>query len=229
MNNTDLPILYSFRRCPYAIRARLALWLGGVTVQLREIALRDKPAALLAISPKATVPVLLLPNGQVLEESLDIMRWVLSQSSAQSGPLAGIGTDLDRQLALILLHDQHFKPLLDRYKYPERHPELSAAEHQYHAMYWLKANIEHRLDQYTHLMDDQLRLADLVIAPFIRQYAAVDRDAFSRLASPALQNWLKRMLDAPYFAAVMEKYPLWQEGAAPVIFGNPNHLKIDLP
>jgi glutathione S-transferase len=208
------PILYSFRRCPYAMRARLALWQCGVHVVLREVVLRDKPPQLLAVSPKATVPVLVLPNGLVIEQSLDIMRWALQQSD----PAGWLDTDLPAQLALIAQHDAQFKPLLDRYKYPERHPEISAVEHQYQAMYWLEQHINTCLHKYTHLMGSQFSLADAAIAPFIRQFAAVDNAWFVAQANPRLQAWLSNIVHSPLFNAIMDKYPQWHSGDDATIF-----------
>ncbi len=216
LQSTDWPILYSFRRCPYAMRARLALYLSGISVQLREVALRNKPEALLLASPKGTVPVLILASGQVIDQSLDIMRWALAQQSAPP-----ICCDAE-QIALIKKHDADFKPLLDRYKYPERHPEASAAEHQYHAMYWLKDQIESCLQSNTYLFGSTLGIADLAIMPFVRQCAGVDAESFRQQASPQLQAWLAQLIAQPAFVACMEKYPDWQAGDPVVRFG-PEH------
>ncbi|QLI80568.1 glutathione S-transferase N-terminal domain-containing protein [Chitinibacter fontanus] len=215
MTQTALPILYSFRRCPYAIRARMAIYLSGVSVQLREVVLRDKPAELLAASTKGTVPVLVLPVGAVLDQSLDIMLWALRQHD----PMGILKRDLDYQLQLIAEHDLQFKPLLDRYKYPERFPELAAEEHQYHAMYWLKENIEKRLEIDTPSFESKITLSDLAIMPFIRQCAAVDPRVFQRLASPTLQSWLATFCAGELFTAVMDKYPTWQTGTEGIPFG----------
>jgi len=214
--NANAPILYSFRRCPYAMRARLALWQSGIVVELREVVLRAKPAELLAISPKGTVPVLQLADGTIIEQSLDIMHWAL----AQSDPHDWHPTELaQQQNALIARHDIEFKLLLDAYKYPERHLALSLAEHRDRAMYWLEANINQSLAQYTHLIDNTMRLADAAIAPFIRQFAAVDHAWFKSNAPQALQNWLARFVESDLLAAVMEKYPPWLAGDAPIYFG----------
>lgn len=217
--NSNLPILYSFRRCPYAMRARLALWQSGVLVQLREVVLRNKPAELLAISPKGTVPVLQLVDGTVIEQSLDIMQWALAQSDRSDWH----PTELANQLNdLIARHDIEFKPLLDAYKYPERHLELSPVAHQAKAMYWLEANINIRLEQYTHLIDNKMRLADAAIAPFIRQFAAVDHAWFKCNAPQGLQVWLTQFKESDLLASVMEKYPPWQSDATPCYFGQQN-------
>ncbi|MGL4996022.1 MAG: glutathione S-transferase N-terminal domain-containing protein [Deefgea sp.] len=217
--NTNLPILYSFRRCPYAMRARLALWQSGVSVELREVVLRNKPAELLAISPKGTVPVLQLPDGTIIEQSLEIMHWAL----AQSDPNDWHPTELaNQQNDLIARHDIEFKPLLDAYKYPERHVELSPVEHQAKAMYWLEANINIRLEQYTYVIDDKMRLADAAIGPFIRQLAAVDHAWFKCNAPQGLQVWLTQFNESDLLASVMEKYPPWQSDATPCYFGQQN-------
>ncbi|WP_051534746.1 glutathione S-transferase N-terminal domain-containing protein [Deefgea rivuli] len=212
----DLPILYSFRRCPYAMRARLALWQSGVIVELREVVLRDKPAELIAASPKATVPVLVLPSGEVIAQSLDIMHWAL----AQSDPAAWHPPELAaQQIELITRHDIEFKPLLDAYKYPERHSQLSLEQHRDNAMYWLAENINQRLEGYTYLIDNQMRISDVAIAPFIRQFSAVDFPWFEQHAPAPLQNWLATFTESELLAAVMNKYPQWQAGDAPIYFG----------
>ena len=131
MTTPTLPVLYSFRRCPYAIRARMALRYAGVPVDIVEVALRQKPAELLAASPKGTVPVLVTPDGAVIDQSLDIMQWALRQSDPDGWLGAGSAGEADRWIAL---NDGVFKPLLDRYKYAARHPELTTAEHRSHAL-----------------------------------------------------------------------------------------------
>jgi glutathione S-transferase len=215
MKDNNQLILYSFRRCPYAIRARLALSLCNIEVQLREVVLRDKPVELLHSSPKGTVPVLLLGNGQIIEHSLEIMLWAIGHTAVDSS----LTLALDAQLQLIQLHDQSFKPLLDRYKYPERHLELSAQQHQYNAMYWLESQISNRLAGYTHLFGNHLSLADLAIVPFVRQCAAIDSVAFVRSTSTALQHWLARLTESALFESVMSKYPQWHAGDPPIWFG----------
>lgn len=214
--NAYLPILYSFRRCPYAMRARLALWQSGVTVELREVVLRNKPAEFLAASPKATVPVLLLPAGKIIEQSLDIMHWALAQADPDDWHPTELATE---QNTLIARHDLEFKPLLDAYKYPERHLKLTFTQHRNNAMYWLEANINKRLAQHTHLIDDTMRLSDAAITPFIRQFAAVDLAWFTQHAPAALQTWLANLTESELLAAVMNKYPQWQAGDTPTYFG----------
>lgn len=204
-----LPLLYSFRRCPYAIRARLALRQAGLAVQLHEVSLRDKPAAMLALSPKGTVPVLQLPDGTVLDESLDIMLWALAQSDLD-GWLAGAKTVDAEAMALIARNDGPFKALLDRYKYANRYPEFPAAHYRDEAVALHLAPLDAQLAAQSDaarpgLLGARVSLVDAAIFPFVRQFAAVDADWFVNAPLPALRAWLQRWLDSALFQAVMEK------------------------
>lgn len=211
----SLSTLYSFRRCPYAIRARLALKLAGVAVELREVVLRDKPAEMLAMSPKGTVPVLRLHDGTVLEESLDIMRWALSQHDPHGCLRVG---ELAEVQALIDANDGGFKTLLDRYKYPERHPEAGQQAYRDEAMVWLLA-LDGRLAHSRQLLGDTPSLADLALMPFVRQFAQVDAPWFDAEAPCThLKAWLTAWTGSALFDAVMVKAPVWQPSAAPVVF-----------
>lgn len=198
----SLPVLYSFRRCPYAIRARLALRYAGVPYALREVALRDKPADMLALSPKGTVPVLRLPDGQVLEQSLDIMRWALSQADPQGWLTQA---PLDEMLALIDLNDRQFKPLLDRYKYPERHPDQARDTYRQQAMDTVLLALNQRLQCHQHLCAHSPCLADMAIVPFVRQFAQVDRQWWDACELLALRRWLNALTGSALFEAVMAK------------------------
>lgn len=200
---STLPLLFSYRRCPYAIRARLALWQAGLAVQVHEVSLRDKPAELLRLSPKGTVPVLCLPDGMVLEQSLDIMRWALAQHDPDGWLQAA---PLEAMLALIAQNDGPFKQLLDHYKYAERHPERTAIEWRDEAVRAHLADLEARLQRQPCLFGPSWSLADMALLPFVRQFAQVDRVWFDATpALPALRAWLQRGLDLPLFAAVMAK------------------------
>lgn len=201
------PILYSFRRCPYAMRARLALFYTGMEFELREIILRDKPDHMLKISPKGTVPVLLLPDGQVIDESLDIMTWALKQNAPCSW-----SKNVDR--TLIKQNDGPFKHNLDRYKYPNRYDE-DCSNARRNALEIIQ-NLNDRLAQNKHLGSDQPNLTDYAIFPFIRQFANVDREWWQAQDTKPIQNWLKHHLDSPLFQSIMEKYPQW----TPDISGN---------
>lgn len=203
LSTPSLPLLFSFRRCPYAIRARLALRQAGIAHAVHEVVLRDKPAELLALSPKGTVPVMRLPDGRVLEESLDIMRWALAANDPQGWLMQAAP---DAMQALIDLNDQRFKPLLDRYKYPERHPGHTRDQYRAQAIGCLLADLDSRLQRSRHLLSDRPSLADMAIVPFVRQFAQVDRawwEDGNELA--ALRQWLHALTGSALFEAVMAK------------------------
>ena len=207
------------------MRARLALAASGLTVALREIVLRHKPAHMLEVSPKGTVPVLLLPDGFVIEESLEIVLWALGQSDPEQLLPA---EDAERQSAkaLIALNDGAFKHGLDRYKYPPRYteehgnlsPEQFAAQHRDAAAAVLLVDLNQRLSQHKYLLGRRLSVADIAIAPFVRQYAHTDIDWFNAQEWPHLLDWLQRFLDSARFKQIMFKYKPWQEGDEIVIF-----------
>jgi len=202
-----LPILYSFRRCPYAMRARLALVYAGIAVEQREVALKNKPPELLAISPKATVPVLQLPEGQVLAESLDIMHWAL----AQHDPDHWLQYPEPAQ-ALIAWNDGDFKQQLDRYKYADRFPQHPASHYRQQGALFL-AELENCLAGQGYLCSNHCSLADAAIVPFIRQFAAVDAEWFRLSGYDAVKTWLAKLLASALFASIMRKYPTWQQGS----------------
>ena len=197
-----LPILYSFRRCPYAIRARLALRVAGIAVDCREVNLRDKPAALRELSPKASVPVLQLPDGRVLEQSLDIMHWALRAHDPE-GWLAA--DDPCKAADWIARNDDEFKPLLDRYKYAVRNPERSRAQHRESALAGFVLALEERLRESRHLLGAGCSVADAAIFPFVRQFAAVEPAWFEAMPLPGIQAWLANWLRSAIYIAVMRK------------------------
>ena len=188
------PVLYSFRRCPYAMRARMALLVSNSVFEIREVKLSDKPAELIAASPKATVPVLVLPEGRVIDESLDIMRWALGRHDPEHW------LDGDDH-ALIEANDGAFKHHLDRYKYPERYG-ADAAEHRASGLLML-ASLEARLTFRKFLCGEHRSLADVAIMPFVRQFAQVDRLWFDAQLLTAVQRWLSVQLASPLFARTM--------------------------
>ncbi len=204
----DLPVLYSFRRCPYAIRARLAIQSSGVEVALREILLRDKPAQMLEISAKGTVPVLQLSDGRVIDESWDIIQWALAENDPDNLALAGQPELQFQAAALIERNDGEFKTLLDRYKYAVRFPQQPAQVYRDSALPILE-DLDRRLKDSGYLLDGRESVADLGLYPFIRQFAFVDKGWFDRQPLPALQNWLERFLSSSGFAGVMVKLPPW--------------------
>ncbi len=204
------PVLYSFRRCPYAMRARMALWTSGIVVELREVKLAAKPPELVAASPKATVPVLVLEGGTVIDQSLEIMRWALAQNDPD-GWLARDDPDL------IAANDGPFKHHLDRAKYPGRY-EDTATDHRAAALALLHP-LEERLARSPCLSGADVGLTDAALFPFIRQFAAIDPAWFAARPLPRLQAWLETHLAAPLFAAVMPKFAPWRAGDPPLRFG----------
>ena len=209
-HNPPLPVLYSFRRCPYAMRARLALLASGTVCELREIKLAAKPEAMLAASPKGTVPVLVQPNGTVIDESLDIMRWSLSCNDPEGW--------LERDDAsLIAVNDGPFKHHLDRYKYPDRHGS-DANDHRATGLVILR-DLNERLERSSNLNGDQRGLADMAIMPFVRQFAETDREWFDAQPLPGLQAWLQSHLTSSLFAAIMPRPKPWQPDDMPLLFG----------
>ncbi|WP_442595869.1 glutathione S-transferase [Parapusillimonas sp. JC17] len=213
-----LPVLYSFRRCPYAMRARLAIAVSGHACELREIVLRDKPPSLLAASPKGTVPVLIDSDGCVIDQSLDIMLWALSRNDPAGWLAPGRG-DLPAGLALIKRCDDEFKPLLDRYKYPQRFGLGTGLAHRDEAGLWLQ-ELDKSLQASPFLFGNSPSLADMAIAPFIRQFAHTDKAWFQAQAWPCLQAWLDAWMNSPLFEQVMKKYSPWREGTQGERFGD---------
>jgi glutathione S-transferase len=199
------PILYSFRRCPYAMRARMALVAAGTQVEHREILLRDKPPEMLAASPKGTVPVLVLRDGRVIEESLDIMRWALDVRD----PLGWGAPDP----SLIETNDGPFKHHLDRMKYAHRYQGADPAAHRVEAL-GLLAPLEVRLGATTSLCGDQMTFTDIAIFPFIRQFARADWSAWQSEPLPGLQRWLAALTSSTLFVAAMVNHPVWTADGA---------------
>lgn len=195
--------LYSFRRCPYAMRARMALHYAGCAVQIEEVSLKNKPAQLLEYSPKGTVPVL-VDGDQVLEQSLDIMHWALAQHDPDNWLLIEDGEARRQIQALIEENDQVFKANLDRYKYHVRHPQHSQQHYRALGEVFL-IKLEARLQHRDFLITRHLTLADVALAPFIRQFSAVDPQWFATSPYPALRGWLQRFVESALFRAVMVK------------------------
>lgn len=214
---TTLPLLYSFRRCPYAMRARLAIKASGQKVELRELILANKPEHMLEISPKGTVPVLLLSNGEVIDESLDIAKWALKLSDPLN--LLPIDDKSETEInQLIATNDGPFKHHLDRTKYPNRYPDENPEENRDKANIILR-ELNNRLSGQTYLTGNKQTLADLMTAPFVRQFAHIDKERFMAEPWPNLIRWLNEFLESDLFQSVMEKYQPWQVGDPPLMFG----------
>ncbi|QZH74189.1 MAG: glutathione S-transferase [Erythrobacter sp.] len=201
------PVLYSFRRCPYAMRARLALVVSGTACELREVKLSAKPQAMLNLSPKGTVPVLVLADGTVIDESLAIMRWALDRND----PEGWLARD---DAALIAANDGRFKHDLDRYKYPERH-DSDPLVHRKCGLAFLR-ELDGRLAGQGQLCGSARGLADAAVFPFVRQFAAVDREWFAGVDLPNLKPWLAGHVESPLFQTIMQREQPWSPGAAPV-------------
>lgn len=198
------PLLYTYRRCPYAMRARMAVLLAGIDFDAHEVSLRAKPPEMLALSPKGSVPVMLLPDGTVLEQSWDIMGWALNQYVAKAWwDPAQSSENLD----WLTRNDGVFKQHLDRYKYPERYGEPDRVVHRERALEAFLYPLAARLEHATYLGGSIPCATDLALFPFVRQFAAVDPDWFQQLQMPALQAWLSSWLSSPLFQHCMHKLP----------------------
>ena len=201
------PILYSFRRCPYAMRARLAISSSGQECELREIVLRDKAAEFIEASPKATVPVLVEQSGNVIDESLDLMFWALAQNDPEQWFDPETGTR-DQMESLISENDGPFKSALDRYKYPNRYEGIDPLEQRELASLFLK-KLNRQLETDSYLFGSRMCLADAAILPFIRQFANVNREWFEGEDWLNLKRWLGVFLESGRFLSIMTKYPKW--------------------
>lgn len=212
-----LPILYSFRRCPFAMRARIALLVSGTAFEIREILLRDKPEAMIAASPKATVPVLVLHDGQVIDESLDIMHWALNQNDPEQW-LEG------HDAALVATFDDRFKHHLDRYKYPDRHG-TDPVEHRAAGLALLH-RLDARLSTSNHLDRNTRAFTDIALMPFVRQFAAVDRRWFEAQPIPQVHRWLTDLIASPLFEQAMIRLKPWQPTDAPILISGTDVIAV---
>ncbi|MBV7266677.1 glutathione S-transferase [Erythrobacter ani] len=211
---SEIPILYSFRRCPYAMRARMALWIAGIAVELREVKLSDKPPELAETSPKATVPVLAMADGTVVDESIAVMRWALKRCDPE-GWMKG------DENALIERNDGPFKHHLDRYKYPNRYEyeaDHGKVDHRAEGLAILE-DLDARLEEREQLCGEKPTLADIALFPFIRQFANTDRAWFDAQDLPHLQTWLDGHLSSDLFKSIMPKFAPWKAGDEPIVFG----------
>lgn len=196
-------ILYSFRRCPWAMRARLALRYAGCPVEVREVAMKNKPPELLALSPKGTVPVLDTGDG-ILEESLDIMRWALEQNDPQDWRLSVDPAGAAQALALIARNDQAFKAQVNLYKYAERYPEHSREDYRQQAEPWL-VELEGLLEGRPYLLAEHPSLVDAALLPLLRQFAGVEPAWFAEAPYPRVRSWLQGWLESELFKAIMAR------------------------
>jgi glutathione S-transferase len=210
-----LPLLYSFRRCPYAMRARLALGVSGQACELREVLLRERPAELYAASEKGTVPVLVLADGTVLEQSLDVMTWTLGNRDPEAW-LPETDQDQADSEALIQRCDGEFKRNLDGYKYASREGAGDRELQRELASKFLM-DLEARLQRAPYLLGSRPGLADMALFPFVRQFAFTDRSWFDQQPWPGLRAWLDGLIGSRRFTGIMAKHPVWFPGETPLI------------
>jgi len=214
-----LPILYSLRNCPYAMRARMAIFKSGQTVLLRDLVLSNKPEEMMQASPKGTVPVVVLEDGTVIEESLEVMLWVLHESDPNDLLHSYEESALLEMLTLINEFDNVFKVRLEQYKCAKRYQEDNIEECRMACQQYLQ-QLEQRLSKHAFLISDKESLADIALLPFIRQFARVERQWYLQAPYPKVRTWLNNYLQSAMFSKVMAKHPLWLDSQQEVIFGN---------
>jgi len=213
-----LPILYSLRNCPYAMRGRLAIFKSKKTVLLRDLVLSNKPIEMLTASPKGTVPVVVLPNNTVIAESLDVMLWALRESDPDDLlHYQGAGA-LSEMLLLINEFDNDFKTCLEAYKCAKRYQEANVDECRAVCEQYIQ-KLEQRLTEHTFLMSDKESLLDIALMPFIRQFGRIERQWYLTSPYPKVRQWLNSYLQSPVFTKVMAKHPLWVDTREDVLFG----------
>lgn len=209
------PVLYTFRRCPYCMRAHMALKKAGIKVELREVKLSAMPDELLAVSPDETVPVLVLEDGTAIDESWQIVKWAL----AQNDPDDWLGKNHQNDNSALLLdaeiliesNDYSFKLDLDHYKYADRYPEHDQTHYRQACEEFIE-DLEEMLKQKPYLIAEHLSLADIGVFPFIRQFSLVDEDWFQQAPYPNVQNWLQNLINSALFQNVFQKHDLWKQG-----------------
>lgn len=215
----SLPILYSLRNCPYAMRGRLAIFKSKQVVLLRDLVLSNKPNEMLIASPKGTVPVIVLANGEVIEESLDVMVWALTESDPADLLHKYDSNVLPAMLALINEFDTDFKGRLEQYKCAKRYQENNVTECRIACELYI-ARLEQLLTTHNYLMSDKESLLDIALMPFIRQFARVERQWYLQSPYPKVRQWLNSYLQSALFTKVMAKHPLWLDTKTEVLFGD---------
>lgn len=215
----SLPILYSLRQCPYAMRARMGLLLARQVVTLRDINMKDKPEEMLAVSSKATVPVLILNDASVIDQSLDIMVWALTKNDPDNLLHNHQPNTLSIMLELINRNDNEFVSDLKKYKAAARYHDVEKDSHRQHCEVFLK-HLEQRLNEHEFVMGDTLSLVDYAILPFIRQFSRVERPWYLQAPYPKLRHWLNTFYQQPTFTKTMVKHPKWTRYEPDVLFGD---------
>lgn len=206
----DTPVLYSFRRCPYCMRAHMMLKYSGLKVELREVDLKDMPDEALTVSPKATVPVLVLADGSIIDESWDIVKWALTQSDHDNWMDNANNYLLDAEI-LTETNDFSFKVDLDHYKYASRYPEQSEEYYRMACEEFIE-ELEDMLTKNKYLLANQLTLADISVFPFVRQFSLVNKDWFDQAPYPKVQLWLDNLINSALFQHSFQKHDVWKTG-----------------
>lgn len=215
----SLPILYSLRQCPYAMRARMGLLLAKQTVILRDIVMKNIPAEMLAASAKGTVPVLVLKESSVIDESIDIMLWALKQNDPDNLLYPHQPNAYLDMVNLIKRNDTEFVSVLNKYKAAARYHDVDEATCRQQCSPYIEY-LEQSLNEYEFLMGNSLSLVDYAILPFIRQFSRVNRKWFSQAPYPKLRRWLERHYRNPVFTKAMTKYPQWLDTKEDIMFGS---------
>lgn len=218
-----LPVLYSLRNCPYAMRARIAIFKAEITIELRDIVLKNKPAEMLLSSPKGTVPTLIIQekttgSSKVIDESLEVMLWALTTSDPCHMLQGNKPETLAQMLVIIHQFDEEFKTALEAYKCAKRYHEVNIEECRIACEQYIMT-LEERLNQHPFLMGEKESLLDIALLPFIRQFSKIERQWYLQAPYPKLRQWLNNYLQSPMFTKVMAKYPLWQDDAEMTLFG----------
>ena len=213
-SKNNLPILYSFRRCPYAMRARMAIHISGQKCELREVLLRDKPPSMIEYSAKGTVPVLILQDGKVIDESLDVIDWALNLNDPDDWQRS---KDTKKTKELIKINDVEFKYHLDRYKYSKRYDNEDPEFHRKKCLKFIES-VNNELNNSKYIFDDNISYADIVLLPFIRQFRIADIEWFDSLPYDNLKKWLSSFLNSSLLNSIMKKYDLWKEGDKSIVF-----------
>ena len=210
----NLPILYSFRRCPYAMRARMAIHISNQKCEIREVLLRDKPPSMLEYSSKGTVPVLVLQSGEVIDESLDVIDWALNLNDPNNWLRSKENEETKK---LIEINDGEFKHHLDRYKYSKRYDNEDPEFHKKKCLKFIES-VNNELSNSKYIFDDNISYADIVLLPFMRQFRIADMEWFDSLPYDNLKKWLSSFLESSLLNSIMKKHDLWKEGDGVTIF-----------
>lgn len=204
------PVLYSFRRCPYCMRAHMALKNSAIKVELREVDLNDMPQEALAVSAKATVPLLVFSDGSFIDESWDIVKWAVAQNDPDNWSGENDEYLMDAEM-LVETNDFSFKEDLDHYKYADRHPQQTEEEYRLACEEFIE-ELEDMLADHDYLLGNQLTLADIGVFPFIRQFSLVDKDWFEQSPYNNVKHWLTTIINTSLFQQVFVKHSLWKKG-----------------